>query len=73
MFIKDDLRGEAVDGSQNPRIWQGKGQAGNPGQHRAGYEITARTVKFLGRRDNEGAPIGEPPPDSGENEKVLPF
>jgi hypothetical protein len=35
--------------------------------------VTARTVKFLGRRDNGGAPVGEPPPDGGEDEEVLPF
>jgi hypothetical protein len=53
--------------SQNPRIWQG-----NDGEHRASYELTARTVKFLGRREGNGAPIGEPPPGS-EDEDILPF
>ena len=64
--ITGDEEGDAVDGNQNPRIW-----VGNDGEHRASYELTARTVKFLGRRDN-GAPIGEPPP-GGEDEEVLPF
>lgn len=50
--------GDAVDGAQNPCIW-----TGNDGDHWASYEITARTVKFLGRRDNGGPPIGEPLPE----------
>jgi single-strand DNA-binding protein len=74
VFVEGELRGEASDGSQNPRIWQGKDQAGNPGQHRASYEITARTVKFLGKREgNRGAPVGEPPPQGYEDDDALPF
>ena len=58
----------AQDGSQNPRVW-----IGQDGEARASYEITARTVKFLGKREgNGGAPIGEPPP-GGEDEDLLPF
>ncbi len=72
VFVEGELRGEAQNGSQNPRIW-----IGNDGEHRASYEITARTVKFLapsgaGNRDNGGAPLGEPPP-GGEDEDLLPF
>ncbi len=68
VFVEGELRGDASDGSQNPRIWQG-----NDGEHRASYEMTARTVKFLGKREgNGGAPIGEPPP-GGENDDILPF
>ena len=45
------------DGTQDPRVWRG-----NDGEHRASYEVIARTVKFLGKREgNGGAPIGEPP------------
>ena len=63
VFVEGELRGDASDGSQNPRIWQGNdGQSGDYREHRASYEITARTVRFLGRRDNGGAPISEPPP-----------
>jgi single-stranded DNA-binding protein len=52
----------------DPCIWQG-----NDGEHRASYEITARTVQFLGKRAGKGgAPIGEPPP-RGEDDDVLPF
>jgi len=68
VYVEGDVRGEANAGVQNPRIWQG-----NDGEHRASYEVTARTVKFLGRREgNGGAPIGEPPP-GGEDEDLLPF
>jgi single-strand DNA-binding protein len=68
LFVEGDLRGEPVDGNQNPRVWQG-----NDGEYRASYEITARTIKFLGKREgNGGAPIGEPPP-GGEDDDLLPF
>jgi len=67
VYVRGELKGEAQDGSQNPRIWQG-----DDGEHRASYEITARIVKFLARRDNgNGAPIGEPPPEGFEED--LPF
>ena len=67
VYVEGELRGEPIDGSQNPRIWQG-----NDGEHRASFEVTARTVKFLGRRDNGGAPLGEPPPEGYEDDS-LPF
>ena len=68
VFVEGELRGDANDGSQNPRIW-----TGNDGEHRASYEVTARTVKFLGKREgNGGAPVGEPPP-GGEDDDLLPF
>ncbi len=67
VFVEGELKGEAQNGSQNPRIW-----TGNDGEAKASYEVTARTVKFLGKRDNGGAPIGEPPP-GGEDDDVLPF
>mgnify|MGYP002685171580 CR=1 FL=1 len=67
--VEGALKGEAVDGRQNPGIWEG-----NDGEHGASFEVTARTVKFLGRREgNGGAPVDEPPPDGGEDEDVLPF
>jgi len=69
VFVEGELRGEASEGNQNPRIW-----VGNDGEHRTSYEITARTVKFLGKRDNgNGAPIGEPPPEGYEDSDALPF
>ena len=68
LYVEGELRGQAQDGSQNPRVW-----IGQDGEARASYEITARTVKFLGKREgNGGAPIGEPPP-GGEDEDLLPF
>jgi single-stranded DNA-binding protein len=74
VFVKGELRGDASDGSQNPRIWQGKDAPASRRQHRASYEITARTVKFLGKREgNGGAPIGEPPPEGYEDDDGLPF
>jgi single-strand DNA-binding protein len=45
VFVEGELRGDASDGSQNPRIWQGNdGQSGDYREHQAGYELTARTV-----------------------------
>lgn len=42
------------------------------GQHRASYEVTACTVKFLGRcKGNEGAPMQESPPDGYEEEELV--
>ena len=69
VFVEGEVSGEAVDGSQNPRVW-----TGNDGTPRASFEITARTVKFLGGRGDaaSGAPVGEPPPE-GYEEDVLPF
>ena len=68
VFVEGELKGEANDGSQNPRIW-----TGNDGESRASYEVTARTVKFLGKREGNGvAPVGEPPP-GGEDDDLLPF
>jgi single-stranded DNA-binding protein len=69
VFVEGELRGDAIDGNQNPRIWQG-----NDGEHRSSYEVMARTVKFLGKRDgNGGAPIVEPPPQGYEDDDALPF
>ena len=68
VFVEGQVSGEAADGKQEPRVWQG-----NDGSHRASFELTARTVKFLGSRDGGGgAPIGEPPPE-GFEEDALPF
>jgi single-strand DNA-binding protein len=68
VYVEGEVRGEASSGNQNPRIW-----AGNDGEHRASYELTARTVKFLGKREgNGGAPVGEAPPEGYEDDP-LPF
>ena len=49
VFVEGEVKGDAAEGAQNPRIWQG-----NDDGHRASFEVTARTVKFPGRRDNGG-------------------
>jgi single-stranded DNA-binding protein len=69
VFVEGEVAGEASGGSQNPRVW-----TGNDGVARASYEITARTVKFLGGREEAEAvpPMGEPPPE-GFEEDALPF
>jgi single-stranded DNA-binding protein len=68
VFVEGEVSGDAADGNQNPRVW-----TGNDGVARASYEITARTVKFLGGRDEAaGPPTGEPPPE-GFEEEALPF
>jgi single-strand DNA-binding protein len=67
VYVEGEIRGNAANGNQNPRIWQG-----NDGEHRSSYELTARTVKFLGKREgNGGTPVGEPPPEGFE--EGLPF
>jgi single-strand DNA-binding protein len=60
VYVEGTLKGNATDGSQNPRIW-----VGADGEHRASYELTARVIKLLGKREGNGngAPIGEPPPE----------
>lgn len=69
VFVEGEVSGDAANGSLNPRVW-----TGNDGVARASFEITARTVKFLGGRDEgtAGAPVSEPPPE-GFEEDALPF
>jgi single-strand DNA-binding protein len=69
VFVEGEVQGEALNGSQNPRVW-----TGNDGVARARFELTARTVRFLSGR-GEGAaesPMGEAPPE-GYEEDILPF
>lgn len=70
LFVEGEVRGEAANGTQNPRVW-----TGNDGQARASFEITARTVKFMsGRSEGAAAPVpGEAPPEGYEDEGDLPF
>ena len=50
-YVEGQVKGAALNGAQNPRIWQG-----DDGVARASYEITARTVEFLGSNgDSAGA------------------
>lgn len=71
VFVGGELKGDA---SQTARIWTGNdGQSGDCREYQASYEVTARTVKFLGKRKgNEGASLGDPPP-GGEDDDILPF
>jgi single-strand DNA-binding protein len=69
VFVEGEVSGVDENGARNPRVW-----TGNDGVARASFEITARTVKFLAGRGEEGAgaPVGEPPPE-GFEEDALPF
>jgi single-strand DNA-binding protein len=67
VYFEGELRGEASEGTQNPRVW-----TGDDGQPRASFEITARTVKFLGGGNGgSSSEPAEPPRDFEEDE--LPF
>lgn len=71
VFVEGEVRGDAANGSQNPRMW-----TGNDGVARASFELTARTIKFLsGRAEGAGGapPAGEAPPEGYEGESDLPF
>ncbi len=72
VFVEGEIHGDAVEGTQNPRVWTGK-----DGTARASFEITARTIKMLGARGESAgageAPLGEPPPGGGYEEDELPF
>jgi single-strand DNA-binding protein len=71
VLIEGRLRPDPETGG--PRIW-----TGNDGIARASFEITAFTVKFLGRRGERvevepGVTLEEPPPGFEEGEEELPF
>ena len=70
LFIEGEMAGEAQDGKINPRVWTGKDSVA-----RASFEITARTLKFIGSRGEAtaAAPVGEAPPEGFEEESDLPF
>jgi single-strand DNA-binding protein len=73
VFVEGEIKGAAANGSQNPRVW-----TGNDGVPKASFEVTARTVKFLGGRGERGEGGGsfegpeEPPPGFVE-ENDIPF
>jgi single-strand DNA-binding protein len=73
VYVEGELRGTAVNGSQSPNVW-----TGSDGVPRASYEITARTVKFIGGRGDRTEGMGgdegpeEPPPGFVE-ESEIPF
>jgi single-strand DNA-binding protein len=69
VFVEGEVRGDAQNGTQNPRVWTGQ-----DGVAKASFEVTARTVKMLGSRTEGGAeaPVGEPP-TGGYEEDEIPF
>ena len=74
VYVEGVVNGPATNGSQNPRVW-----TGNDGVARASFELTARMVKFVGRRGGGGGEGGggaegteEPPPGFVE-ETEIPF
>jgi len=69
VFVQGELNGDADNGVQNVRVWQG-----NDGVPRASYELTARTVKFLSSRSEDngsGNSYGSPEPPPGFRESDL--
>ena len=63
VYIEGELR---PDETGNPRIWEG-----NDGTPRASFEVTARTVQFLGGR-NGGGNVPDAP-DGPEEGEEIPF
>lgn len=72
VYIEGEIKGTAVNGSQNPRVW-----TGSDGVSRSSFEMTARVVKFLGGRGErvEGAGLEGPeePPPGFVEEDEIPF
>jgi single-strand DNA-binding protein len=68
VLVEGELKPDPATGG--PRIW-----TGNDGVARAQYEITARTVKFLGGRGEApaAAPAGAPEEPPAEEEEEIPF
>lgn len=71
VLIEGQLKPDPETGG--PRVW-----TGNDGIARASFEVTARTVKFLGGRGEgvavePGVTLEEPPPGLEEGEGELPF
>jgi len=57
VYVEGEVRGVAEDGVLNPRVW-----FTTDGTARASFEITARTVKFLGSSSNSSITREEEPP-----------
>lgn len=75
VYVEGEINGQAVDGTQYPRIW-----TGNDGVPKASFEITARLVKFIGRRAGNGEQGGrsvweeeEPPTEYAPQHDNIPF
>ena len=72
VYVEGEVNGTAANGSQYPRVW-----TGNDGVPRASFELTARTVRFIGSRGDRVEGISaegpeEPPPGFVE-ENDIPF
>ena len=72
VYVEGELRGAAANGTQSPQVW-----TGSDGVPRASYELTARMVRFIGRRGERAEGLGpeepeEPPPGFVE-ENDIPF
>ena len=72
VYVEGEVNGIAVNGSRNPKVW-----TGSDGVPKASFEITARTVKFIGGRGGQTESLGpegpeEPPPGFVE-ENDIPF
>jgi len=73
VYVEGELNGTAENGSRSPRVW-----TGSDGVPRSSFEITARTVKFLGGRGDRtegggGAEGPEEPPPGFVEENEIPF
>jgi single-strand DNA-binding protein len=70
VYVEGEMNGQAVNGSQNPRVWTGA-----DGVPRASYEVTARMVRFIGGREERVGEVGvegpeEPPPGFVEEDEI---
>lgn len=72
VFVEGEVKGQATNGSQYPRVWTGK-----DGVARASFEMTGRVVKFLGGRGGNGSSHDEdeqePPPGFVGGDSEIPF
>jgi single-strand DNA-binding protein len=59
VFIEAEIGGEATNGNLNPRIW-----TGSDGEARASFEVTARSVHFVGG-EGDGGRAPQKPAESG--------
>lgn len=67
VLVEGRLRPDRETGG--PRVWTGR-----DGQPRASFEVTAMTVKFLGRgAAAPGEPAAEIPEEPPEEEEEIPF
>ena len=61
VYVEGELR---PDENGGPRVWEA-----NDGSPRASFEVTARTVQFLGGRNGNGA-VPDAPDEPGEAEEI---